>query len=197
MCTVADGATWYLAATIADNTTTTTNLSISDANLAAATPAPGYNTTGSRPLFPRSATVPGHEFQVSSASGTNMGMATTTSSSQRFMYYAINSTANCNDGDRYMCNMILEPGTYQFILLGITNSSSGIVDLYVDGVLVGSGIDLYSASTAYNVNSIVNNVSVIGNGYHLIEWVVNGKNGSSSDYQVGITYCQAKQIGFY
>jgi hypothetical protein len=186
MCTVADGTTWYLAATISDNTTTTINLSISDANLAAAAAAPGYNTTGSRPLFPRSAHIFAENILGFSANGTPITTftATNTSSQVRFGFYFTNTSSAL--GDRYQTNVYLEGGTYTFEIYGIKTTTCGIFDLYVDGVLISAGNDWYSASTVYDQVLDITNVSVIGNGYHLIEMVISGTSHTS--YRLPITY---------
>jgi hypothetical protein len=102
------------------------------------------------------------------------------------------ATADCHDGDRYQADMWLEAGTYSFTWYGVRSKSSGIVDLYVDGVSVSAGHDLYHADD-YDYDFTVTNISVVGSCYHLIEWVVNGKNALSSDYRVTITYTAAKQ----
>ncbi len=192
--TMAGGTQYYLALTIADNhyPAGAYTVDIADASLGAA--APQFDTSGSRPLFPRSDMVFCYQFNLRK-SGTLVALPINNSANQvRFGFFINLSTANADDGDRYECGMYLEEGTYIFSFYGVTNNNAGKIDLYIDGVSVSSGHDLYTAAAGYDYTfDTGETISVIGSGYHLIEWVVNGKNASSSDYRVLMTYTSAQK----
>jgi hypothetical protein len=194
MTAVADQTTWLLAATIADNTTTTTNLSISDANLAAAVAAPGYNTTGSRPLFPRSAVKLAQEFLLFKAAGNSKAMTMINNGSQVQFGFYVKASSGANL-DRWQTQMYLEAGTYNFLWHGYEYTAAGIFDLWVDGVVVATGFDTYGSGN-YDSEFTMSSITVVGSGYHLIELVLNDKNGSSSGYNLATTYIEAKQVKY-
>jgi hypothetical protein len=194
MTPVTDSTKWYYALTVINNTDPAVTVAVLDSALG--TLAPEYNTTGSRPLFPRHATVMAHEFRTFDSDGATKTMVITTTSSQvRYGFYT--GIADGNDGDRYKADMYLDAGTYTFTFYGVKNSNSGKVGLYVDGVLIPGGpYDLYAAASTYDQTFDVTGVTVVGSGYHLIEWVVNGKNGSSSGYRVLMTFTAANQANY-
>jgi hypothetical protein len=69
-----------------------------------------------------------------------------------------------------------------FGLVALKSSSSGIVDLYIDGTVAVSGIDLYAAS---DMNSqLVALLTNLTPGQHTAKIVMIGKNASSSGYSV-------------
>jgi hypothetical protein len=73
---------------------------------------------------------------------------------------------------------------YQVLIDFITSSSSGILDLHINGVSVGT-TDLYTTGTVYNAGhqfSVA--ASAFTTGSNTIEIWVNGKNASSSNYHV-------------
>ena len=193
MCTAADAITWYLAATVADNTTTTIYLSIADASLGAA--APGYNTTGSRPLFPRSAIKLAQEFLLFGSDGSSKTLAITNTGSQIQFGFYVKASTGAADKDRWQVQMYLEAGTYNFLWHGYKYTVGGIFDLWVDGIVVATGFDTYSSGT-YDTEYTMSSITVTGSGYHLIELVLNGHNGSSSGYQVCTTYVEAEQTKY-
>jgi hypothetical protein len=67
--------------------------------------------------------------------------------------------------------------------MGSMASDRGIVDWYLDGVLIpaGTGQDWYSAAPAI---SVVQSFSVViaSAGYHVLKYIVNGKNVASTSY---------------
>ena len=109
----------------------------------------------------------------------------TTETNQFFNGYAYQSAAA--NGDTFTHSCYLQSGTYDLNILGITNNGCGIVDWYLDGTLIQASQDWYSASTTYNVVKTVASVSVGASGYHVLKGVINGKNGSSSGYQLRLT----------
>ena len=186
--TLAGGSTYFYANQIGDNTSTTILISsVPDNNLII--PAPIYNTTGSRPLFPGSAVILAHQLYTFNAAGTEIGIGTIYSASQVYMgFYTQNALADCNDGDYMEAALYLgECSNYNFTIRGVRSSDSCIFDIVVDGVVVYSGIDMYAAATGYNYKKDANNIAIVGNGYHLLRLVVNGKNAASSDYRLQLT----------
>lgn len=153
-----------------------------------------YDGTASCKMFPRSAFIPLYGFHAYNSSMVEFSMVPTVTSSQVLMgVYGKPATDDCNNGDRYQCSMFLEGGVdcYNFTFYGVRDDASGIFDLYIDGVCHATGYDLYHGSTDYDYHLYINNISIPGSGYHLIELVVNGKNGSSSDYRIMITFLSA------
>jgi hypothetical protein len=176
--------TFNLAATIADNTTTTINLSIADGDLGAGNPQ--YNTTGSRPLFPTYALI---RWQlVNSNVKTSMfdwPSSDTGSSPYGFVAYGTDPTPAAN-GDWFEFEIFAASGTYTLIVHGIRHSHSGKLDIYEKtgsgDVLLSAALDFYGSGNAL----IVRTITFADNGLHRIRCVVNGKNASSTDYTIVI-----------
>lgn len=100
---------------------------------------------------------------------------------QNYIYTAIVDPSA--DGDSFSQSFMLKSGTYTFHVFGAGEINNGKLDWYVDNVLITSGQDWYDAGGAtYNVRKTVNNVSVVGNGRHVLKGVVNGKNAGSIGY---------------
>ena len=89
------------------------------------------------------------------------------------------------DADSFTHSFLLKAGTYNFYVLGST-SSRGKIDWYFDGVKLVSGQDWYSAGTVKNVIKTTS-VTVVGNGYHLLQGTINGKHASSASYTMALT----------
>jgi hypothetical protein len=94
-----------------------------------------------------------------------------------------NAAAN---GDSWEKSIFLKAGTYTISVLGMTAPSRGIQEIFIDGVSVGT-IDWYNGSLVYNQVKTISSVTVTGDGQHTFKSTVNGKNGSSSDYQLLLT----------
>jgi hypothetical protein len=94
-----------------------------------------------------------------------------------------NSAAN---GDTWEKKIFLKAGTYTISVLGMTAPSRGIQEVFIDNVSVGT-IDWYNASLVYNQVKTIAGVTVTGDGRHTFKSVINGKNASSSDYQLLLT----------
>lgn len=94
-----------------------------------------------------------------------------------------NAAAN---GDSWEKKIFLKAGTYTISVLGLTAPSRGIQEIFIDGVSVGT-IDWYNGSLVYNQVKTIASVTVTGDGRHTFKSTVNGKNGSSSDYQLLLT----------
>jgi hypothetical protein len=74
-----------------------------------------------------------------------------------------------------------EAGTYTLQIIGTDNSSQGIMKVKIDGSTVATW-DKYAAGTAHNQISTTTDIAVALSGVKTIQVLVDGKNGSSSDY---------------
>ncbi len=73
------------------------------------------------------------------------------------------------------------PGTFVF-LLARKGSTSGIISVYIDDILVESNIDLYSSTVKYD--QVVFSKGGLSPTSHTLKITVTGKNASSSNYYV-------------
>lgn len=89
------------------------------------------------------------------------------------------------NGDAFTQSFFLRAGSYVLSALGLTGAGGGLLDWYIDGSLVLSGWDYYSASSTWNVIK-TGNVTIVGDGYHTLRGVVNGKNASSSNFAINL-----------
>jgi len=97
------------------------------------------------------------------------------------------------DGDTFTNTCMLDSGTYTLYVLGNTRNVCGMVDWYVNNVLEGSGQDWYSAASSPNVVKTVGSIVIATPGRYVVKGVVNGKNGSSTDYQLRLVKYWLKQ----
>lgn len=105
---------------------------------------------------------------------------------QTAQYYNIASMQSiAANGDTFTTGFMLKAGTYSFGALGIQHTDRGLIDWYIDNVKVVSLQDWYGATT-YNTEKTAS-VTVVGNGYHVLKGIVNGKNASSSGYYIQLT----------
>lgn len=100
----------------------------------------------------------------------------------RYQAYIGNSPSN--NGDSFSLPFYLKAGTYTLRVLGITYNSYGITDIAVDG---GSPltVDWYASGLLYNVVKS-GSITVLTDGQHTLTVTVNGKNGSSSDFDIAL-----------
>jgi hypothetical protein len=171
--TQTDPTAYKLLATIGDNTTTTATYNTADASLSATT-IPMVNTTGSRPIFPRCSVIMADEIISSNA---NWGRVVQTLQPYNFHYQV--PAANSANGDTFQGAAWIEAGTYTLHELGYTGPTVGKIDVYLDGAIIASGQDWYSAGGTYNVEKTISSVVVPTSGYHHLKFVVNGKTGSN------------------
>ena len=87
--------------------------------------------------------------------------------------------------DIWTNSVVLEAGTYDVFILGVTGPGSGMLDLQVDSVQV-SVFDFYTGAPVNNA-MLTGTVSVLTTGRHLISGVVSDKNVASLGYEVSIT----------
>jgi hypothetical protein len=103
---------------------------------------------------------------------------------QYFQIYTYqNAAAN---GDIFEHTVALAAGTYTFEVLGLTANSRGIIDWTLGGSALVTGQDWYSAALTYNVIKS-NSVTVATSGVYTLRGTVNGKNASSTAYQMLLT----------
>lgn len=104
---------------------------------------------------------------------------------QNYAYFSYQNPAA--NGDTWTNGFYIRAGTYTFRILGVTNNNYGKLDIYVDNVLKISGIDFYSVGGVLNVVFSTAGVVISTDGYHTLKGVVNGRNGGSGGYLIGIT----------
>lgn len=85
-----------------------------------------------------------------------------------------------NNGDTVSADFMISAGTYHLYAMRWNASNMGIVDMNIDGVLVGSH-DCYTAA-AGNWQFVDYGPVTLTAGHHRINSQVNGKNASSSGY---------------
>lgn len=124
---------------------------------------------------------------------TSKTMAPSYSSSQLWIP-CVTGPVSPLDGDEYYFYGAFGAGTYKILTYGSTSSGLGKIDYYIDGVLVSSGQDWYSASPVMSVNKTISSVVVPVSGHHTIKLKVNGKNASSSGYSISFTRMVICQI---
>jgi hypothetical protein len=181
-----DTGDWYFVAEIMDNTTTTYTDNIADANLGTET-APGVNTSGSRPSLPDSWFGAFTQFRAFHSDGTEFEPTSGRSLSSTSMPSGASMLpgSEAADGDYYICNVMLAPGTYTWLVNYAKGTSFGKVDLYIDGVKVNSTtLDMYASSASYANDWSVTSIAISTYMVHEIKLVINGKNASSSDYRI-------------
>lgn len=107
--------------------------------------------------------------------------------SQRYNYYYEAGGSSSNDQSTYTFpDVILESGTYTLTLLGRRDTGNAIIDVYFDGVEVGS-MDWYRSSNLLNAELSIS-FSVSTGGRHSLYFKVDGKNASAgANYYVRIT----------
>lgn len=160
---------YYFVDEVADNTTLTYTDNKADSELI--TLAPVTNTTASRPLFPRQV------FKLWIEGKFNSAQTQTIDTAESLATYW-KQTA-CANGDIAEFDIYLEEGIYTLDVIGLTNTTCGILDWYLDGISIGTAQDWYSAAATRNVVKTIASVSVVGSGYHVLKAVVNGHNASA------------------
>lgn len=111
-------------------------------------------------------------------------LAHSVDAAHRYASYTIQSPGA--DGDSFEQDFLMQAGTFTLYALGLTSTDRGLLDWYVDDVLVKVGQDWYAGGLARNqIKSF--QFAIVGNGLHTLKGVVNGKNGSSSSYVISLT----------
>ena len=85
------------------------------------------------------------------------------------------------DGDTFTTGFYSDAGAIVFSTMGAVGTNRGKVDWYFDGLVVSAGQDWYAGSETYMTIKTFS-VTLVRGGWVTVKCVVNGKNGSSSDY---------------
>lgn len=85
------------------------------------------------------------------------------------------------DADAAETVVILDSGTYDVYVTGMTGNNEGKLDWKCDGTNFITGQDWYSSGLTEAVTK-TGTLTIASGGTHTIRMVVNGKNASSSDY---------------
>lgn len=111
------------------------------------------------------------------------GWTLTTNTNQIFLHYCYASSAA--NGDIFTWSGQLRAGYYTLSILGVGTVNSAIADIYWDNNLIGTQ-DWYS-STTYNVIKTIDFLNSYS-GNHILKAIVNGRNGSSTNWRLVWTY---------
>jgi hypothetical protein len=82
--------------------------------------------------------------------------------------------------DELQFKFFSKSGSYTFVIIVVTHTDQGIIDVSIDGTSQGT-IDTYAAATAYGVMKTLA-VTVATDGEHTLNLKVTDKHGSSSGY---------------
>ena len=148
---------------------------------------PYFCQRGARGCYPKRATMWHDESTVIAGNG----LINSLNASQVYVTRSYQNTAA--NGDSFTNGCYLAAGTYTFYVLGTTNTNTGIVDWYLDDVEIVTAQDWYSGASVANVIKSQASVSVSMDGWHTVKAIVDGKNGSSSDYYIVLTKFWFKQ----
>jgi hypothetical protein len=109
-----------------------------------------------------------------------VGNALTTDNAVADTYSNVRTYQNAPaNGDTFTHGFLLADGMYTLNIGGIKAGSHGKVDWYVDNVLQGTQ-DWYFGSQVNEIKTL--SITVVGDGWHVLKGVVNGKNAGSSNY---------------
>lgn len=119
-------------------------------------------------------------------SGSPQGVFTLAINVSQFLCgYMYSTTANDGDNITYKC--YLAAGTYTLKSLFIHGANAGIIDIDIDGTEVTS-FDTYNAGTLYNRLEMQTNIVISTSGLKTITVRVDGKNASSTGYEIMFSY---------
>lgn len=114
--------------------------------------------------------------------------------SQPYNVYFITDSDADGDSDEYSANILTSTGTWSFDALGISGPSLGKTDMLLDDSVISSdAYDWYSASITAARHQTVTGVSITKPGAHTLKLKINGKNGSASEYRLGVTCVTGKR----
>lgn len=97
------------------------------------------------------------------------------------------------DANQFTHSVVLAPGTYTMYVLGAKLSSAGLIDWVLDGDTIATGQDWYAGSATYNQVQSVGSIVLTDGGNLVLEGTINGKNASSSGYDMRLTAIWFKQ----
>lgn len=84
-------------------------------------------------------------------------------------------------------SIVLAAGTYVMTLVGQAQNVMGMQEVRIDGTLVGT-VDWYSSAAVNNAYSPTLTFTVPTSGRHVLRLTANGKNASSTNYYVTVSY---------
>ena len=91
------------------------------------------------------------------------------------------------DGDNITYKVHLDAGTYTLMMVTRHQSTSGILDIDIDGVEVAS-IDLYAEGLSHDNRDIQTGIVVADTGLKSLQLRIDGKNGGATDYYAFFSY---------
>ncbi len=94
--------------------------------------------------------------------------------------YGTNYQSNALNGDYFITPLYCIGGETILDVSLMKNPAGGIIDIYIDNTLNTSGYDTYAASNTNLVLSV--SVGALSTGNHILKFVLNSKNASSSAY---------------
>lgn len=115
-----------------------------------------------------------------------VGAALSLFANSNMMYCLQIQQSTAANGDEWTQSFWIEVGTYTLRIIGLTTTTCGMLDVYIDGEVVATAFDWYSASLTYNVAKTAS-VTVRTSGYHKMNLKVNGKNVSSTSYLISLS----------
>ncbi len=98
------------------------------------------------------------------------------------------------DGDGVEWDIFIQEGTYEIWLLGQTGTDAPILDFVLNGTSLGT-IDMYESSGKNHQRKMISSISISDKGAHTLQMKANGKNGSSSNYQIMVDMLQLIKVG--
>lgn len=108
------------------------------------------------------------------------------STSNQYYGFLTQQAAPYSDGDSWTQSFEAEAGSYTIEVVGMSWSDRGILEIFIDDVSQGTQ-DWYSGGAGYNASKTTS-ITVVGDGYHKLTGTINGKNGSSSSYDMYLSY---------
>jgi hypothetical protein len=103
------------------------------------------------------------------------------------------SLADMDDGDYQEWFVNLTAGTYTLTVVRHRTTASAIVRFSLDGTSLGTA-DFYGA-TAVNIVDTITGITVAADGNYTLRAAADGKNASSTDYQVSIQALSLTRTG--
>jgi hypothetical protein len=114
------------------------------------------------------------------------------STSQEFNVYWRQNAPAIND--EVVFEVLLNEGTYDLLINGVTAGGGGIQHWFVDGVEQATTIDMYQAVSTFNKRATIS-ITVIGSGAHELKCKMSSKNASSSNYRNDMTWVKLVRTG--
>lgn len=90
------------------------------------------------------------------------------------------------NADSFTQSVFLMAGTYTFNIIGNGQADGGLLDWYLDGVLIAAGDDFYTAAATNNL-TFTHTVVVPTSGYHVLKGLVVGNTAPSTGFVIRIT----------